>query len=193
MGPIMAARHRLSLTDPLTGAGNRRAFDEQLERELARAGRSARRVGLLLIDVDHFKQINDVHGHDVGDRVLGEVCRCLSERLRAEDRLAPVGGDEFAAIITNLGSDRELEQLAGALCAAAREAGRSAGEGLAVSVSIGGASASSRDPARLRLAADRALYSAKAQGRDVAVVQQAAPAHPLPTRPAAGSPRRLRG
>lgn len=163
---------RLSRTDPLTGCANRRAFDELLQQEVARAGRTEPQVGLLLIDVDHFKQINDTHGHDTGDRVLRDVCRCLTARLRLEDRLARVGGDEFAAIITNLTTNNDLQATADALCEAAHGVARAREHGgPEVTVSIGGATTASwHDVDSLRRAADEALYAAKAQGRNCGVV-----------------------
>jgi len=163
----------MSRTDPLTGSGNRRAFDERLEQELARGTRNDRQVGLLLIDVDHFKEINDSHGHESGDRVLKELCERLSSRLRREDLLARIGGDEFAAIITDLADQHDLREVADALCQAVRERTISTTDGmlLKVTVCIGGAASDWwRDPDDLRRVADEALYAAKTQGRDRAVI-----------------------
>ncbi len=174
---LHAELRRLSRTNALTGTGNRRAFDELLEQELARAARSGAHVGLLVIDVDHFKQINDAHGHNAGDRALTHVCRRVADRLRREDRLARVGGDEFAAIITDLTSLGGLQELASELCLVARRPAITSQDDAspAVTLSIGGATSSDwRDPDGLRRAADRALYAAKARGRNCAVVVAAA-------------------
>ena len=102
---------RLSRTDPLTGVLNRRAFDDRLDHELRRMSRTSQAFGLVLIDVDRFKQLNDGYGHGVGDLVLTELSRRLRLRLREEDLLARIGGDEFAAIITNVDDARTLETL----------------------------------------------------------------------------------
>ena len=141
-------------------------------RELARSARNGLLVGLLFIDIDHFKEINDGHGHETGDLVLTEVCRRLTARLRTEDLLGRIGGDEFAAIITDIGNDHALQKLADTLCQTVREPtipGRD--ETLSVTVSVGGATSDAwPEPNDLRRAADRALYAAKAQRRDCGVV-----------------------
>jgi diguanylate cyclase (GGDEF)-like protein len=163
---------RRSRTDPLTGAANLRAFDDRLEQELARSARNRLPVGLLLIDVDHFKQVNDTHGHATGDSVLREVCGRLTARLRREDLLSRVGGDEFAAIITGVADGHALQQVADELCQTVREntiSGRD--EPVTVTVSIGGATSTVwPEPNDLRRAADSALYTAKAQRRNCGVV-----------------------
>jgi len=163
---------QLSRTDPLTGVGNRRIFDEQLESEVGRAARTGQPMGLLLIDIDHFKELNDGHGHETGDRVLRELCRHLTARLRHEDLLARLGGDEFGAIITGVADQSNLGQVADTLCQSVRESailGRD--EALNVTVCIGGATSDSwLNSDALRRAADAALYAAKARGRDCAVV-----------------------
>ena len=109
---LHAEVERLSRTDPLTDLLNRRAFDEGLDHELRRMSRTNRPFGLVLIDVDQFKQLNDGYGHGVGDQVLTELSRRLRLRLRDEDLLARIGGDEFAAIITNIDDATTLQTLA---------------------------------------------------------------------------------
>ena len=89
------AAMRLALTDPLTGLGNQRAFRDRLDEELARSPDAARSLALCVLDVDRFKQINDEHGHPVGDRVLVEVAGCLRRDGEAFRR----GGDEFALVL----------------------------------------------------------------------------------------------
>ncbi len=93
--------HRQAYTDALTQLYNRRHFFEQAEREQARASRHARPLCLILMDIDHFKQINDRYGHPVGDQVLVEVAQCLKEQVRQEDLLARVGGEEFALLLAD--------------------------------------------------------------------------------------------
>jgi len=89
----------LSRTDPLTGVANRRAFDAALVNELLRTGRHQAPLALLMLDVDHFKQLNDTHGHPFGDRVLQELCRTALDNLRQIDLLARYGGEEFAVLL----------------------------------------------------------------------------------------------
>jgi len=89
----------LTMRDPLTAALNRRAFDQELQREWRRAKRSGIGFALLMIDVDHFKHINDEHGHPAGDAVLAEVARRLRQASRDTDVVARIGGEEFAVIL----------------------------------------------------------------------------------------------
>jgi diguanylate cyclase (GGDEF)-like protein len=91
-------------TDPLTGLLNRRGFDEHATRELAHAGREGRPIALAIFDIDHFKQINDEHGHVVGDRALVHIARLLAGESRGIDVAARLGGEEFAVLMP--GSDR---------------------------------------------------------------------------------------
>ncbi|MBL0935358.1 MAG: GGDEF domain-containing protein [Rhizobiaceae bacterium] len=91
-----------ALTDGLTGMQNRRFFDEALREYLAAFGPIERPVGLMIIDLDHFKAINDTHGHDIGDKVLKEVSSCLRELTRYHDVVARLGGEEFAIVAANL-------------------------------------------------------------------------------------------
>ena len=89
----------LSLKDPLTGLANRRYFLSVLEREIDRVARSGESALLLLLDIDHFKTVNDTHGHIAGDRVLQDVARTLSTCVRPMDTLARYGGEEFAVVL----------------------------------------------------------------------------------------------
>jgi predicted signal transduction protein with EAL and GGDEF domain len=94
-----AALAAQAATDALTGVGNHRTFHQRLSADLARARRYGSPVSVAIIDVDHFKQVNDTRGHEAGDELLRQVARCLSDAARAEDTLARVGGDEFAWIL----------------------------------------------------------------------------------------------
>jgi diguanylate cyclase (GGDEF)-like protein/PAS domain S-box-containing protein len=166
--------HRLATTDALTGVLNRRAFMESLELELARVQRHGRGGTLLMLDLDHFKQVNDRHGHAMGDTVLVQVTALLRERLRRTDRIGRLGGEEFSVLLpeTTLdGAQLLAEMLRRAV--AGQEIATPTGP-LSVTVSIGltDFGAHERDPARLLSRADRALYQAKAQGRDQVVVGQ---------------------
>jgi two-component system, cell cycle response regulator len=93
--------YRMTITDGLTGVHNKRYFLEFLERELARAMRYGNALALVMFDIDHFKRINDTHGHLAGDAVLKELCRRLKPRIRREDLLARYGGEEFACVLSN--------------------------------------------------------------------------------------------
>jgi two-component system cell cycle response regulator len=166
---LLEANRRLArqaLTDDLTGLANRRHGAHQLGREIALCVRHGRLLALLHVDVDHFKTINDTHGHQAGDQVLVEVARRLAAAMRTGDELARWGGDEFVAILPDT-------DVAGALRAAERvrmtvaaHPVAVAGMVLGVTVSVGWASWSGDTPDDLLARADRALYTAKDAGRD---------------------------
>jgi diguanylate cyclase (GGDEF)-like protein len=100
---------RLASTDPLTGLLNRRALEAAAEREIALARRNRRPLTAVLLDLDRFKQINDVYGHGFGDRTLIEVARCMQQQMRKSDLLARVGGDEFAVLLQDTSSEEAME------------------------------------------------------------------------------------
>ncbi|MGH2858270.1 MAG: diguanylate cyclase [Solirubrobacteraceae bacterium] len=150
-------------TDALTGVANQRTFRERLAADLARARRYDTTVALAMIDVDHFKRVNDACGHEVGDEVLVEVSAQLHAAIRAGDTLARVGGDEFAWIMP--------ETTAGEAVAAVQRARRaiSAGAATEARVTISGGicdTSWTSDPTELMRFADRALYASKRDGRD---------------------------
>lgn len=163
----------LAMTDALTGLANRRHFGDQLAREVARAAETSRPLSLLTLDIDHFKAINDQHGHPAGDAVLRWVALQLEEQVRASDLLARVGGEEFAVLAVDTGV-AEAAQLGERLRAAVEEGGpvvvgRAT---IPVTVSVGVVARRvqggevSRAPERLLAAADDALYRAKRNGRN---------------------------
>ncbi len=159
--------------DSLTGLFNRRRFQEELERELDRAQRSRTGGALVMIDLDHFKSINDTHGHDVGDEVIARAGEVLQAQLRTTDVLARLGGDEFAALLR--GADAHAAQrIAAGLLEATRTAcviDTPTGP-QRITASIGVAPfASSGQPAadELLVMADIAMYDAKEAGRDRAM------------------------
>jgi diguanylate cyclase (GGDEF)-like protein len=162
-----AALAAQAATDALTGVGNHRTFHQRLGADLARARRYGSPVSVALIDVDHFKRVNDTRGHEAGDELLKAVARCLSDATRAEDTLARVGGDEFAWILPETTGDEAL-----AAVERARHAVRRCASGAEVElppVTISAGLCDSRwtsDAAELVRLADRALYVSKAQGRD---------------------------
>ena len=88
--------------DPLTGLWNRRRFEEELSRQVARSQRYGERAAYLLMDLNDFKPVNDAHGHKAGDQLLVAIAEALSKRLRESDSLARIGGDEFAVLLSNV-------------------------------------------------------------------------------------------
>lgn len=159
----------LALSDPLTGLANRRRFDERLPEVLGRARRQRSGVGLMFLDVDHFKRVNDTFGHAAGDAVLVESGARLKDAVRATDFVARLAGDEFVVILEGLHSADECEQVAAKIVASARRLIPVDGDELSVTVSIGIAylpSGRPSDPAALLALADRALYKTKARGRN---------------------------
>lgn len=163
---LNAQMEQLSRIDPLTGAANRRAFTERLGQERSRATRSGRPFALLLFDLDDFKQLNDTYGHPAGDHVLGELTRKLRGRLRREDMLARIGGDEFAVIATEATDHSAVEALAALITATAREPVPHRQQEITVSVSVGATLADGQlEPEQLLRRADEALYQTKRSGR----------------------------
>jgi two-component system, cell cycle response regulator len=166
---LLEANRRLArqaLTDDLTGLANRRYGARQLEREVALGVRHGRLLALVRIDVDHFKAINDTHGHQAGDQVLAEVAQRLAGAVRGGDELARWGGDEFVAILPGTdkaGALRAAERLRAAAAVAPIQA---AGTALDVTVSVGWADWEGDTPDDLLARADRALYRAKDTGRN---------------------------
>src|SRR5207302_3776116 len=92
-----------AVRDPLTGLYNRRHLEESLERELRRAQRKSRQLAVLICDVDHFKQLNDAHGHATGDVALREVARTLQSAVRGDDVVCRYGGEEFVVVLPEAG------------------------------------------------------------------------------------------
>jgi diguanylate cyclase (GGDEF)-like protein/PAS domain S-box-containing protein len=163
----------LAHTDALTGIHNRRSFIERATDELVIAGRHGHPVSLLMMDLDHFKGINDQHGHAGGDSVLRTFVRSARMVMRKSDIFGRVGGEEFAALLPHTGLDG-ARTIAERLLQQTRGHPAVLGSGMAVdyTVSVGVATAtreSALDPAGIDLlmaAADHALYRAKSQGRD---------------------------
>ncbi|SEO57911.1 diguanylate cyclase (GGDEF) domain-containing protein [Duganella sp. CF517] len=165
------AMQRLASTDPLTGANNRRMFDQLLPAAIARAGRVDSYVGLAFLDIDKFKQINDTYGHGVGDAVLVEFARRLNGAVRRGDTVARLAGDEFVIVFEQLGCAAEGAPLGDKIVeamAAPFHFGDVGGPGLRVTTSVGIAISNdpSATPEGLMHAADRALYSVKSAGRN---------------------------
>jgi diguanylate cyclase (GGDEF)-like protein len=171
-GPTLANLRNLALaearaaTDSLTGLPNRRAVQETLKRMMGQAGRTLAPMAVLLLDLDHFKQINDTYGHDRGDAVLAAVGEVLASALRTSDFVGRNGGEEFVALLPDTGIEGAMEA-AEKLRAAI---GRLALPGIdrPVTASVGAAvyPHTAADAESLLRLADRALYAAKAGGRN---------------------------
>lgn len=156
-------------TDPLTGLANRRAYDELLDQEIARADRSGRAFALVIGDIDHFKDVNDRFGHPTGDIVLRRVAAELENAERRTDVVARLGGEEFAMVLTETDADGAF-LVAERVRMAIQRAFRS--DPFPVTMSFGIASYPDHGSDALTLfgAADAALLAAKAAGRDRAIV-----------------------
>ncbi|UCF38951.1 MAG: diguanylate cyclase, partial [Acidobacteriota bacterium] len=167
-----------AIRDPLTGLYNRRFLFQSIERELAQADRYTRNLGILMIDVDQFKEVNDTFGHDTGDKLLFEVAELLQRAVRAGDIVCRYGGEEFVITLHGATGDECLAKAQEIRLAL--EAARFLGDSYPVTVSIGTAvyPENGQTPDIILTAADRALYEAKGSGRNcckAAPVQQQAP------------------
>ena len=166
----------LSSRDPLTGLSNRRQFELALASEIDRVARAGESALMLMIDIDHFKAVNDTHGHPAGDLVLKAVAQALHECIRPMDTLARFGGEEFAMILPNCPptfglavAERVRKKVQG------RSVTIAPGQQVQVTVSLGGAFAPQwvRSSATLWVErADQQLYRAKAEGRNRACLEQ---------------------
>ena len=154
-----------AFTDHLTGLANRRRFERQLEREVARTRRFNRPFCLLMLDIDHFKRVNDTHGHEAGDDVLRRLANALQAGTRGIDMAARIGGEEFAVLLTETDFAQGME-VAERLRVAVRETEFPAVGCVTVSVGLAEYNAATRDARELFSVADSALYEAKRAGRD---------------------------
>jgi diguanylate cyclase (GGDEF)-like protein len=167
--------HALSEHDALTGLFNARAFRSRYGRSLERAARTGGPLSLLLIDVDHLKQINDRHGHVTGNKVLMHVATALREAKRAEDSAARWGGDEFAILLDG-GDAASARRVADNVLTHVKAKPVAFTRGITVTVTIGACTASHVTAAAdLFAAADRALYEGKHAGRDRVVAVELTP------------------
>ncbi|OCW55846.1 GGDEF domain-containing protein [Hoeflea olei] len=174
---------RRSTHDGLTGVYNRAAFDKRIEAELKGADRRKRPVSLLMVDIDHFKRINDSHGHPAGDAVLREVAALFQERTRPADIVTRYGGEEFAVILPETGR-AAAAALAERLRTAVEAMTVHCGDGVEIrlTVSIGCATRMPLGglPEALVKAADSALYEAKKTGRNKIVLSKVLPSRGAP-------------
>jgi diguanylate cyclase (GGDEF)-like protein len=147
-------------TDALTGLPNRAALMRHLERELARARRHDRRIGLAFIDLDGFKGVNDAHGHEEGDALLVELALRLREAVRAEDLVARLAGDEFCVVLDGISDRTHADDLAEELRGRLEPVVAPRGVGISLGLALG--PDDSAEPAALLRAADSAMYADKA-------------------------------
>jgi diguanylate cyclase (GGDEF)-like protein len=163
--------YRMTIIDGLTGAHNKRYFVEFLEREIARCARYGRPLSLMMFDIDHFKPINDTHGHLTGDYVLKEMLRRLLQRVRKEELLARYGGEEFAGVLPetdNAGAMHVAEEFRQIVAA---EPFEYEGDVISVTISIGVSTLNGEniDTDSFIKRADENLYEAKRGGRNKVV------------------------
>ena len=167
--------YRLTTTDPMTQLYNRRFFMDSLDREISRSRRYKHSMALLMIDLDHFKHINDTYGHLAGDHVLKMVGRSLERSLRREDILCRYGGEEFAALLPETGREIAIEVAERLREAVSKRAYTFDGFPIPVTVSIGVAGLNPTDDkigqTLLRRADDR-LLEAKKQGRNQSIAKE---------------------
>jgi diguanylate cyclase (GGDEF)-like protein len=152
---------RSAAVDGLTGVANRRSFDETLGREVARAARGNAHLGVVLVDLDHFKALNDGHGHLAGDEALRTVAAALRDASRGADTVARFGGEEFAVLLP----DADVEETA-AMAERLREIVAECPAPITASLGTAGYPGDGLTGTALVDAADRALYAAKRLGRD---------------------------
>jgi diguanylate cyclase (GGDEF)-like protein len=157
-----------AVRDELTGLHNRRHLLSQLERELDQARSEAVALSVILLDVDHFKQVNDRFGHAVGDRLLTATARGLSGTMRRWDTLARYGGEEFVVVLPGTGMDEALvmAEMLRARCATTTVDTRSGPVSTTVSAGVATFPECGWTAAELLASADDALYAAKRSGRD---------------------------
>jgi diguanylate cyclase (GGDEF)-like protein len=160
---------QMMTVDALTQTYNRRYFEDAFQREVLRAGRHGRELGLILIDVDHFKQVNDVYGHLAGDEVLSGLCRRIKVRVRGDEILARFGGEEFALVAVEISLPQLLrmaEEIRDLIAAKPIETTKGP---IPVTVSIGLSHTAGRElisPKEMLEHADQKLYDAKNSGRN---------------------------
>ena len=169
---------QIAMRDPLTGAGNRRGMDAELRIAIGAGARSGEPPGLLVLDIDHFKQVNDNHGHDAGDAVLVQLARLVRSSTRRDDRFFRIGGEEFAVLLPGTTADTLREIAEKLRVAVEREI--HCGE-RAITISIGATlHRPGESPADWLARADAAMYRAKRSGRNRTVLDHDGDAHEAP-------------
>ena len=167
-----AELEKLVETDPLTGLYNRRYFDKRLKQEFIRCRRYNYPLSIALIDLDHFKEINDTYGHDIGDSVLKSFATLLTTQVRSTDSICRIGGEEFVLIMEHIHQEEAVayaKRVHNKICGAPYVCEKTQ---IALTCSIGVAALSSevRDEIHLLKCADSALYQAKNNGRNMVLL-----------------------
>ena len=157
---------RLATRDGLTGLYNRRRFDERLDECFQTFRRNGRPFALLLIDIDHFKRVNDTHGHPAGDAVLCQMAQVVSDQVRAADFVARYGGEEFVVLLPETGQVVDAQTVAEKIRAAVEAAAFPGVGQVTISVGLSLGDASDADVRAVMRRADEALYQAKGAGRN---------------------------
>lgn len=162
-----ATFQQAALTDPLTGLQNRRYFDDALAQYMEEFSRIERPMGIMIVDIDHFKSINDTYGHDIGDEVIKGLANTVREYTRYHDIAARIGGEEFAVVAPNVDID-SLDKLANRLRLAVSDLVFNVGNvRLRITISIGIAIWDGKESGgALYKRADTNLYNAKRNGRN---------------------------
>jgi diguanylate cyclase (GGDEF)-like protein len=177
--------------DAKTGLLNAGAWRQEAERQLVRSERLGGQMSVLMVDLDHFKRLNDTYGHPAGDATLRVVAECLTDALRGYDAVGRFGGEEFIALLAD--ADQTVSQLvADRLCARIRKLELSHGNGVTASIGVGVGIAGTHDLDDLIGVADKALYVAKGSGRDqvytICAAQPVAPQAMQVVKPAQSRP-----
>jgi diguanylate cyclase (GGDEF)-like protein len=167
LSAVLAQAEEVSHVDALTCLPNRRQVIKQLQNEVFRAERYHTRLSVSMIDIDHFKRINDSYGHTVGDQVLFQLANILQDNVRGPDTAGRYGGEEFLVVLPNT-SLREAAEQAARLCKHIRETDINIGEVIRMTISIGVAEYrhGQENWQKFLSRADMALYQAKNSGRD---------------------------
>jgi len=162
------------LRDPLTQVGNRAAMELTLKRELQLSARTGKALSLLVLDIDHFKQVNDSAGHHFGDTVIYQVAKTISETLRQTDQTFRFGGEEFVVVLNETRHQAAMVIADRLRVAVADMQSKFEGRVIPVTISIG-VSSNAQEDTRNELIhrADQALYMAKSQGRNCVVSEKA--------------------
>lgn len=172
LGETLEALRRLATRDQLTGLLNRREFERILPEEEERARRFAHPLSLVMVDIDHFKLVNDTHGHSAGDVVLREVARRVADEVRTVDRVVRFGGEELALVLVQTERAGAMD-VARRVCVAVEHDPILCSDTIALNVTVSAGVAEMPGDAKTGLtllnAADKALYAAKARGRNRAV------------------------
>lgn len=167
LNAVLAQAEEVSHVDALTCLPNRRQVIKQLQNEVFRAERYQSQLSVSMVDIDHFKRINDSYGHTVGDQALFQLANILQDNIRNPDTAGRYGGEEFLVVLPNTGL-KESAELADRLCKRIRETEISIGKGIRLTVSVGVAEYKhgQENWRKFLNRADLALYEAKNSGRD---------------------------